>query len=230
MMTRTLLSALALLLVPSPASFATGLLHPMPNDTRQGWAAVAVWPGQPPDQAEEAEADETREDENDLYDHAYDALDEGEWTEAIERFRSVVERAGTRVDAAMYWSAYAQSRLGLGAESLETLTELAAGFPASRYLADARALEVEVRQQGGQAPDPDQVADEELKLLAIQGLLRTDPERAVPLLEGLLTGGQSPKLRERALFVLARVDSPRSAELLADVARGDFTPDLQLKA
>jgi len=230
MTTRTLTTATALFLLSSPAIFAKTPFLPAATPVSPGWAAIAVGPGQPPDQAQDAKADEDRERENDLYDSAYGALDDGEWTEAIERFRSVVELSGARADAAMYWSAYAQSRLGLGAETLETLSELVAGFPTSRYLRDAGALEVEVRQQGGQPPDPDDVADEELKLLAIQGLLHTDSERAVPLLEGLLTGGQSPKLRERALFVLARVDSAESARLLAEVARGRYTPDLQRKA
>jgi HEAT repeat protein len=103
-------------------------------------------------------------------------------------------------------------------------------YPNSRYLQQAKALEVEVRRDAGQPVRPENQSDEELKLLAIQGLQNSDPERAVPMLENLLQGNASPKLKARALFVLAQSDSPRARTVLANVAKGNQLPDLQERA
>ena len=69
-----------------------------------------------------------------------------------------------------------------------------------------------------------------MKLMAINSLLQSDPERSVPLLEKLLQRPSSPKLRERALFVLSQSDSPRAREIVVRVARGGANPDLQVMA
>src|SRR2546426_6281376 len=47
----------------------------------------------------------------------------------------------------------------------------------------------------GQPVRPENETDEDLKVIAINGLQHTDPERAVPLLEKVLQGSGSPKLR-----------------------------------
>ena len=78
-------------------------------------------------------------------------------------------------------------------------------------MSDAKALEMQVRQSVGQPVRPEAEADEELKLLALQGLQHSDPEQAVPMLEKILQGTQSPRLKERALFVLAQSNSPARA-------------------
>jgi hypothetical protein len=60
--------------------------------------------------------------------------------------------------------------------------------------------------------------------------MQSDPDRAFPILENLLRSAQSPKLKDRALFVLAENNSPRAQQLLEKVARGNANPDLQVKA
>ena len=50
--------------------------------------------------------------------------------------------------------------------------------------------------------------------MALNGLLNSDPEKALPILEKLLQGPASPKLRERAVFVLAQSNSPKAREIL----------------
>jgi hypothetical protein len=165
-----------------------------------------------------------------LYESAQDALSDGQWTRALERFADVMAANAARVDAAMYWTAYAQSKLGQQADALATLAQLTKSHPASRWLGDARALELEVRQSVGQPMRPEAQADEELKLLALQGLQHSDPAQAVPLLEKFLQGTQSPKLKERALFVLAQSNSPQARQVLATIAKGAAQPDLQRRA
>ncbi len=144
--------------------------------------------------------------------------------------RPRVSDEGTRADGALYWKAYSQDRLGQRAEALATIAELTKAYPASRYVKQAQALEMEVRRNVGQPVSPDAQANEDLKLMAVNSLLNSDPERAIPLLEKLLQGPSSPKLRERAVFVLAQSDSPRARQMLKELARGTSTPELQSKA
>ena len=66
--------------------------------------------------------------------------------------------------------------------------------------------------------------------MAMQALQNTDPEQAVPMLEKLLDGTASPRLKERALFVLAQSNSPRAREVLTNIAKGSSTPELQSRA
>ena len=71
-----------------------------------------------------------------------------------------------------------------------------------------------------QKVNPDSEPDEDLKLMALNGLMNSDPERAIPMLEKFLQGNQSPKLKERALFVLAQNDSAKGRQILSQIARG----------
>ena len=87
-----------------------------------------------------------------------------------------------------------------------------------------------MRQNAGQAPRPEAESDEELKLLAIQGLQHSDPEQAVPMLEKILQGTASPQLKSRALFVLSQSNSPRARQVLTAVAKGGSNPDVQRRA
>jgi hypothetical protein len=165
-----------------------------------------------------------------LYEDGQEAIEEGRWQRAVERFTQLAESKSSRADAAMYWRAYALDRLGQKAEALTATAELIKNYPTSKWIADAKALELQVRQSSGQSVRPEATGDEELKLLALQGLQHSDPEQAVPMIEKILQGPQSPRLKERALFVLAQSNSTRARQVLAGIARGGSNPDLQLKA
>jgi len=171
-----------------------------------------------------------KEREEQLYEDGQDALEEARWQRAIERFSTVAAAKTARADAALYWKAYALDKLGQKAEALATAAELMKGYPASRWMSDAKALELQVRQSIGQPVRPEAEGDEELKLLALQGLQHSDPEQAVPMLEKILQSSTSPRLRERALFVLAQSNSPKARQIIIDAAKGAGNPDLQRKA
>ena len=134
---------------------------------------------------------EEQEDRN--YDCGRRAIDESQWDRAVDYFTRAAAVKGTRADGALYWKAYSQNRLGQRTEALSTLAELKNGYAKSRWTNDASALEVEVRQRSGQKVDPANTSDDELKLLALNAL--GDSPEAVPMLERLLTGPQSPKLK-----------------------------------
>ena len=133
------------------------------------------------------------------------------------------------MDAALYWKSYSLAKQGQRDQALSTLADLQKRFADSRWMKDAKALEVEVRQASGQAVSPDSQNDEEIKLLALRGLMQGDPDRVVPMIEKLLAGNSSVKMQENALFVLGQSRSAKAREILAGVARTG-NPDLQLRA
>jgi hypothetical protein len=166
-----------------------------------------------------------------LYSAGQSALDGRHWDEAVDCFSQVISRNGSRVDGALYWKAYALGKLGRRDEAAAAIAELRKSYAGSRWLDDAKALELELKQSAGQNVSPDAVSgDDELKLMAINGLMQGDPERAIPLLESQLKGSASPKVKRNTLFVLAQSDSPKAQALLEQIARGGGNPDLQLKA
>src|SRR5262249_54034834 len=61
-------------------------------------------------------------------------------------------------------------------------------------------------------------------------LQNADSEQAVPMLQKVLQGTGSPRLKARALFVLAQSNSPKAREVLVSIAKGGSNPDLQMNA
>ncbi|HEY2434981.1 MAG TPA: HEAT repeat domain-containing protein [Vicinamibacterales bacterium] len=177
---------------------------------------------------EKERAQRDRDREGSYYEQGQSALDAARWDRAVSAFDRVVELKGTKADAALYWKAYAQNKQGQRAEALTTITALTRDYAKSRYLADARALEVEVKANSGQGVDPKAESDEELKLYAINSLQNSD--EAIPVLQKLLQGTSSPRVKARALFVLAQSNSAAAREVLIGIAKGGANPDLQLRA
>lgn len=175
-------------------------------------------------------AEEKSTQEEDLYDRGTEAMDSREWDQALDAFKQVAALNGPHADGALYWGAFVMNKQGKRAEALEVLAKLQKSYPKSRWLNDAKALELEIRQSSGRPVSPDSESNDDLKLLAINGLMNSDPERAVPMLEKILEGNQSPKVKERAMFVLAQSNSPRARETLVKMAQGSANQDLQRKA
>jgi hypothetical protein len=182
------------------------------------------------EEQERRRAEQERTQADQTYERGRNSIEREQWSQAVEQLSVVVNQRASRADAALYWRAYALDKLSRQADALTSVAELLKSYPASRWLGDAKALELQIRQRGGQPVSPDTQADDDLKLLAIQGLQHSNPEQAVPMLEKLLQGNQSPRLKERALFVLAQSGSPRAQDVIARIARGSSNPDLQERA
>jgi HEAT repeat protein len=179
---------------------------------------------------EKERAQREKEREGNAYEQGQNALDQGRWDRAVSSFDRVIELKGPRADAAIYWKAYAQNKQGQRAEALTTISGIAREYPKSRYLSDAKALEVEIKQRSGQGVDPSAESDEEMKILAITGLQHQNAEEAIPVLQKVLQGTGSPRLKARALFVLAQSNSPKARDVLVNIAKGGSNPDLQMRA
>ena len=172
-----------------------------------------------------------RFDRRDGYQDGTRALDSRDYDRAVQSFDHVIAAKSARAEGAYYWKAYALNKLGKRDEAVATLAELAKQCPQSRWLNDAKALTAEVRQATGQGVSPESQNDEDLKLYAINGLVNSDPERAIPLLEKLLAEAKtSPRLKERALFVLAQSRTDQARAIVTQYARNGSNPDLQLHA
>lgn len=227
-MTFGLLLSAALLVAPAE--------EPAAAHARAMAAIDAAWAGGPEDEQRAREDERQSRDEerkareDERYDHGTEALDEGAWDEAIAAFGDVVAAKGRRADGALYWKAYATNKRGQREAALGLLADLRRAYPESRWLKEAKALEAEIRQQAGQPPRPEAEADEDLKVMAINSLLTSDPERALPMLEKLLDSSQSRKIQDRALFVLSQSGSPKAKEIVLRIAQGGQNPDLQRKA
>ncbi len=165
-----------------------------------------------------------------LYKEGTSALDRSDWDAAIKAFGEVARQKGERADAALYWQAYAFNKSGRREDALKTLAALKSAYPQSRWLRDGRALEMEVRQASGQTPQVEPDDNDELKLMALRGLMNADPNRAIPIIKQMLAGAPSDKLRDRALFVLAQSGSDEGRQLLVTLAKSDPNPETRVKA
>src|SRR5579864_313157 len=215
------------LVAPEPNGPVFALIHPPEiGAMAQQQAFLLQAPPPPPAPPRAPRADESER----FYERGQRAIERSRWDDAVESFTEVISRGGSRADGALYWKAYALNKLGRREEALAAIADLRKTYPSSRWLDDAKAFEVEVRQQSGKPVSPESAGDEELKLMALNGLMNSDPDRAVPLVEKLLHSSQSPKVKERALFVLTQSGSSHARQLVVDMAKGNSNPDLQMKA
>jgi hypothetical protein len=167
---------------------------------------------------------------DELYSEGREALDEDRYDRAAEKFSELASLNGPQTDAAMYWKAYSENKLGKRDSALATIADMEKKYAQSRWIKDAKALEIEVRQSTGHPANPDTQDTDDLKMLALQGIMQSDPQRGVPMVENFLNGPGSPKLKSKALFLLGQNGSSQAREVLAKIAKGQSNPDLQRKA
>jgi len=159
-----------------------------------------------------------------------DAIYQEQWQKALDSYSQVVKAGRAHVDEGLYWQAYAQHKLGQNQQALKTIAQLRREYPRSQWIKDAGVIEQEIRPTS-----PDIESDCDLKILAVNSLMNTDPDRAVPIIEKLLNNGGNSgqcegKIFDKALFVLSQSDSPRARDLMLQIATGKLHPELQKKA
>ena len=186
---------------------------------------------QPPISNHFAVDDQANSREETLYREATSSLDENKWSDALQRFQQVYDMKGRRADGALYWKAYTLNKLGRRQEALNSIAALRSSYPKSQWLKDAGALEVEIKQSQGVRVSPQSQGDEEMQLMALNGIMDSDPDRALPIVEGILNNpNKSARIKERAMFVLAQSDSPKAQQIIGSIARGQKGAQLQTKA
>jgi len=130
------------------------------------------------------------------------AIDQGRWADAVKIFSQVVSQHGDHADAAFYWKAYAENKLGQSKASQNSCAELRIGYPRSRWLDDCGALEVEIRAKSGKPAEIDPAQSDDVKLLALNLLLRQNEPRALAEIQEILKGDSSEELKKEVQFIL----------------------------
>src|SRR5215475_10073234 len=102
---------------------------------------------------------------------AKDAIYQEQWQKALDLYSQVVKAGRARVDEALYWQAYAQHKLRQDSQALRTIAQLRREYPRSQWIKDAGALEQEIHPRS-----PEAESDCDLKLLAVNSLLNSDPD------------------------------------------------------
>jgi HEAT repeat protein len=168
--------------------------------------------------------------EDTLYRTGQSQIDKKEYSAAAKTFGELAAIKGRKADAALYWRAHSLNRAGDRQGAAAAIAQLRREYPKSNWINDAGALEVEMQQASGKRVDPTHFQDEDLQVYAINSLMNSDPERAVPLLINVLNSNKPAKVKERALFVLAESGNAKADETLVSIAKGQSNPGLQREA
>jgi hypothetical protein len=130
------------------------------------------------------------------------AINESRWGDAVTIFSRIAGEKGAHADGALYWKAYAEDKQGKADHSLLTCAELRRSFPSSSWMDECGALEIEVKARIGKPVLPRAVENDDLKLLALNLLMRQNEKRAMEQIQEILDGASSEKLKEGALLLL----------------------------
>jgi HEAT repeat protein len=165
---------------------------------------------------------------------ARDLVNAGDWGNAEGRLHRFVSDFGKdrEIPAALYWLAFALKQQKKFPATDDVLTQLIDRFPQSPWVADARAMRMEIapRLKNTQVIEQGVTdANEEIKLAALQSLFEARSERAVAIATSLLKpgSGASRLMREGALELLADSEAVEAVPVLVEVARRD--PDRRLR-
>jgi hypothetical protein len=132
------------------------------------------------------------------------AINEGRWADAQAIFSKVAAKQSDHADGALYWKAYAENKLGQSAMAITTCADLEREHPASSWVHECGALEIEIRARSGQPVQPKAGDDDDLKLLALNSLMQKDEPQALVQIQQILNGDASEKLKKEAMFILGQ--------------------------
>ena len=166
------------------------------------------------------------------YDEGQKALREQNWNSAAEHFEQSIEHGEGNADAAMYWRALALYKAGKYREAERQVRSLERNYPDSRWLKEARVLQME--HEGSETALAEtaqgEVLDDDLRVFALAQLMQRNPERALPLLLELMNTTPSDSVRRNAFFMLGMSDDPGAQQAIAQFARDSRDPELQVEA
>jgi HEAT repeat protein len=179
-----------------------------------------------------------------LYWEGHQALEKGEWNVALERFQRLeaqLRKSGEAgADGAMYWQAYALTSSRRPREASNIAERMLREFPQSKWADDARAFTsgsgtarlADLQRIPGDAQQGSGKRDvaEEEALAAIDVLMTTGNPKAIPILERVLAGSYSDKVRTRALFVLIQIDQTAGERALDAILKGGASTRLKREA
>ncbi|MGD0547422.1 MAG: hypothetical protein ABR991_06290, partial [Terracidiphilus sp.] len=134
-----------------------------------------------------------------LYADGTRAINDDRWSDAVTIFAKVASEKGAHADGALYWKAYAENKQGQSKAALSTCSELRRDFPASSWIHECGALEIEIRAKSGQPVQPMAEQDQNLQLLAVNSLMRRDEPRALAEIQRIMQDDPSERFKEKIL-------------------------------
>jgi HEAT repeat protein len=170
-------------------------------------------------------------DEVAIFRKGRDLIADEEWQDAARQFGEYIKKYpnGKDVDAALYWSSYALAKDEKLDEANRMIDRLLSQFPKSRWRRDAEALRLQTSAHEP-AHDIDNL-DGDLKPIALQSLFMSNPEQgAVKAAEILRNPNESRRLKEMAITLLGQNHTPKTQEMLIDLARNNPDPHLRKTA
>ncbi|HEV2802665.1 MAG TPA: HEAT repeat domain-containing protein [Pyrinomonadaceae bacterium] len=155
-----------------------------------------------------------------------DLIENEEWTKAAETFRSFINSypRDADVDAALYWYAYALKRQGQTKEAAKALKRLIKEHSRSGWREEADAMLTELAPALGQTEIIDDALgkeNEELKIIALQSLFDSNPERAISFVSDWVkpNSSASRRMKEAAVSLLGAHGGKQAVPLLLEIAR-----------
>ncbi|MFP5265231.1 MAG: HEAT repeat domain-containing protein [Blastocatellia bacterium] len=158
-----------------------------------------------------------------------------DWAKAGDAFNKIIVKYpnAEQIDSALYWLAYALKNQGKFQEADRVLERLIKEFPASTWANDAKAMRVEIAPGVGKTADLVKEAKfgatDDIRIVALQGLLAADPQQALALLLDVLNpqSKASKHVKEASVTLLGNIDSQQATSALINIARNE--PDARLR-
>jgi hypothetical protein len=130
------------------------------------------------------------------------AINAAQWSDAIAIFSRVAAQGDAHAEGALYWKAYAENKQGQTATALDTCGGLRHDHPASSWIEECGALEIEIRARNGNPVAPKTEQSDDLKLLALASLMKHDEKKALAQIDQILNSDASEKLKQGAVFIM----------------------------
>ncbi len=169
-----------------------------------------------------------------VFREARDFINDQQWAKAEQSFSSFVATypSDSNVDAALYYLAFALKKQNRLEEADRTLDRLIKEFAGSAWINDARAMRIEIAPRLKNKSAIEQGINEpvdELRLVALQSLFESNPDRALKIAGELLSPGStaSSMLKEGAITLLGDSEQQQAASILIELARKE--PDARLR-
>ena len=161
---------------------------------------------------------------------AREALNQARYEQAADLLEEVyeLEREKQAAGNALYWQAFARYKMNRTSElkvAVELLQLQQEEYEDSETAAEGQTLlarlygelaergEVEGVREIHELSD-DEAMREATRVAALEALMRMDPDKALPILEKIVTGEKkvSPEMQRHSVFILCRMDDERSED------------------
>ncbi len=161
------------------------------------------------------------------------AIYEKDWNQAIQLFQQIDTQfpgSTLRVEAS-YWIAYSLEKQDKELEALNLLNRLIKTYKNNEWVDDAKILRIRIsanliaqgapqyRQYIMEAVQTGNNEQIDVKMVALDALIRLDRQQALPILEKLYKKSKNPEIKENIIFILRRFGEDKMISRLTETKR-----------